>query len=223
MRQIFMQYLMLALPVIGWYHFYATIETLSVSVILISVACEYLRCILHFVLRLRYDRKSTLRNLAIRDHCYQSRWQCQFIATASLNHHWFFSIQATTISDVLVDRATSLIYHIEDRPAEGGRSVLVESVQRQVFLCLFTHDHFSLRVHSLYCLPISNWSSRREIVPKDANIRTGVHEYGTAAAVVNDGIALYSNLTDNRVYKVDVRRGSTAEPVTPGMLFSSCR
>ncbi|KAF9072442.1 alpha/beta-hydrolase [Rhodocollybia butyracea] len=92
---------------------------------------------------------------------------------------------ANTTNDVLVDAVTSVVYHIEGRPAEEGRCVLVET------------------------------KTGREIVSKDVNVRTGVHEYGSAAALVHDGIAYYSNISDNRVYKVDVKEGSQAEPVTP--------
>lgn len=54
-------------------------------------------------------------------------------------------------------------------------------------------------------------------------MRTGVHEYGSASAIVHDGIAYYSNIIDNRVYKVNVKDGSPAEPITPGMLFTLSR
>ncbi|KAF8829930.1 hypothetical protein HHX47_DHR2000250 [Lentinula edodes] len=97
---------------------------------------------------------------------------------------------STTRDDVIVDPVTSIIYHLESRPAEKGRCVLVES------------------------------ETGREIVGKDVNVRTGVHEYGSASAIVHDGIAYYSNIIDNRVYKVNVKDGSPAEPITPGMLFT---
>ncbi|KAJ3872065.1 alpha/beta-hydrolase [Lentinula edodes] len=92
---------------------------------------------------------------------------------------------STTRDDVIVDPVTSIIYHLESRPAEKGRCVLVES------------------------------ETGREIVGKDVNVRTGVHEYGSASAIVHDGIAYYSNIIDNRVYKVNVKDGSPAEPITP--------
>ncbi|KAJ4490705.1 Alpha/Beta hydrolase protein [Lentinula aciculospora] len=92
---------------------------------------------------------------------------------------------SSSTNDVIVDAATSVIYHLEGRPAEKGRCVLVQS------------------------------ETGREIVGKDVNVRTGVHEYGSAAALVHDGIAYYSNIVDNRMYKVDVKDGSQAEPITP--------
>ncbi|KIK54757.1 hypothetical protein GYMLUDRAFT_48458 [Collybiopsis luxurians FD-317 M1] len=92
---------------------------------------------------------------------------------------------STSTDDVIVDAVTSVVYHLEGRPAEKGRCVLVESL------------------------------SGREIVPKDVNVRTGVHEYGSAAAIVHDGVAYYSNFADNRVYKISVKEGSQPEAVTP--------
>jgi hypothetical protein len=85
---------------------------------------------------------------------------------------------------------TSVIYHIEGRPAEKGRCVLVET------------------------------ETGREIVPKEINVRTGVHEYGSAAALVHNGIAYYSDFNDNRVYKVQVAEAGLPQPVTPGMAFA---
>ncbi|KAF9073509.1 alpha/beta-hydrolase [Rhodocollybia butyracea] len=92
---------------------------------------------------------------------------------------------ANAINDVLVDAVTLVVYHIEGRPAEKGRCVLVET------------------------------ETGREIVPKEINVRTGVHEYGSGAAFVHNGIAYYSDLNDNRMYKVDVKEASLPQPVTP--------
>ncbi|KAF8147783.1 hypothetical protein K438DRAFT_1910525 [Mycena galopus ATCC 62051] len=70
---------------------------------------------------------------------------------------WKSSITAQNITqgsvkltDVVVDRVTSTVYHVESRPSEGGRGVLVES------------------------------RSGRDLVGKPWNVRTGVHEYGVA-------------------------------------------
>ncbi|KAJ3842541.1 Alpha/Beta hydrolase protein [Lentinula raphanica] len=92
---------------------------------------------------------------------------------------------STSTDDVIIDAATTKIYHLEGRPSEKGRCVLVES------------------------------ETGREIVGKDVNVRTGVHEYGSGSAIVHDGIAYYSNISDNRVHKVSVKEGSQAEPITP--------
>ncbi|KAF8664837.1 hypothetical protein AX16_000678 [Volvariella volvacea WC 439] len=91
------------------------------------------------------------------------------------------------LTDVLVDSVTSKVYHIENRPSERGRAVLVET------------------------------ESGRDVVGKEANVRTGVQEYGGAAAIVYDGRAYYSNYTDGRVYQIHLSGNLTgeAEPVTP--------
>ncbi|KIK54773.1 hypothetical protein GYMLUDRAFT_264477 [Collybiopsis luxurians FD-317 M1] len=94
---------------------------------------------------------------------------------------------STSIDDIIVDAVTSVVYHLEGRPADKGRCVLVESL------------------------------TGCEIVPKDVNVRSGVHEYGGAAAIVHDGVAYYSNFADNRVYKIGVKEGSQPEAVTPGI------
>ncbi|KAF5378917.1 hypothetical protein D9757_008722 [Collybiopsis confluens] len=95
----------------------------------------------------------------------------------------------TSTDDVIVDNITSIVYHLEGRPSEKGRVTLVES------------------------------STGREIVPKDVNVRSGVHEYGGAAAIVHDGVAYYSNFGDNRLYKVGVKEGSLPEAITPKNKF----
>ncbi|KAF7361348.1 Peptidase-S9 domain-containing protein [Mycena sanguinolenta] len=89
------------------------------------------------------------------------------------------------LTDVVVDRATNITYHVESRPSESGRSVLVES------------------------------HSGRDIVGKQWNVRTGVHEYGGGPAIVHAGVAYFSHFTDGRVYAVDVEKGSEPRAVTP--------
>ncbi|KAI0072243.1 alpha/beta-hydrolase [Panus rudis PR-1116 ss-1] len=76
------------------------------------------------------------------------------------------------VENIIVDPITSTIYHIEKRPSEGGRSVLVKSEEGV------------------------------DVVEKGWNVRTGVHEMGGAAATVYDGTAYFSNFGDNRVYKL---------------------
>ncbi|KAJ6510522.1 Alpha/Beta hydrolase protein [Mycena sanguinolenta] len=89
------------------------------------------------------------------------------------------------LTDVVVDRATNKTYHVESRPSESGRSVLVES------------------------------HSGRDIVGKQWNVRTGVHEYGGAPAIVHAGVAYFSHFTDGRVYAVNVEQGSEPRAITP--------
>ncbi|KAF9554636.1 alpha/beta-hydrolase [Agrocybe pediades] len=93
---------------------------------------------------------------------------------------------ANSIADLLVDRSTSEVYHLESRPSEKGRNVLVHTV------------------------------SKRDIVGPGWNVRTGVQEYGGAAAIVSDGVAYFSNLDDGRVYRVEVgEKSSEPAAITP--------
>ncbi|KAF9493029.1 alpha/beta-hydrolase [Pleurotus eryngii] len=90
------------------------------------------------------------------------------------------------IAELLVDSITHTIYHVESRPAEDGRNVLVET------------------------------ETGRDLVGKEWNVRTGVHEYGGGAAIVYGNIAYFSHYVDGRVYSVDVKTdGATPEAVTP--------
>ncbi|KAJ7736732.1 Alpha/Beta hydrolase protein [Mycena maculata] len=89
------------------------------------------------------------------------------------------------LTDVVVDPVTAVVYHVESRPSEGGRCVLVES------------------------------HTGRDLVGKEFNCRTGVMEYGGAAAIVHAGCAYFSNFADGRVYSVDIKMGSEPRPVTP--------
>ncbi|KAJ6632595.1 alpha/beta-hydrolase [Mycena sp. CBHHK59/15] len=88
-------------------------------------------------------------------------------------------------TDILVDAITSVVYHLESRPSEGGRCVLVES------------------------------HTGRDLVGRNWNVRTAVMEYGGAPAVVHGGVAYFSNFEDGRVYAVDVKEGSEPHAVTP--------
>ncbi|KAG5641712.1 hypothetical protein DXG03_004399 [Asterophora parasitica] len=91
---------------------------------------------------------------------------------------------AISFADVLVDDITSEIYHIEARPSEAGRNTIV------------------------------NTKTGIELTPgKDWNVRTGVHEYGGAPAIVYNGYAYFSRFTDGRVYRV--KGGEEPEAVTP--------
>ena len=74
----------------------------------------------------------------------------------------------------MVDRVTSEVYHIESRPSEAGRNVLVRT------------------------------ASGQEIVGVGWNVRTTVQEYGGGAAIVHNNIAYFSNLSDGCVYQVKV-------------------
>ncbi len=71
---------------------------------------------------------------------------------------------------MLLDSVTNKIYHIERRPSEGGRAVIVDTIANK--------DVFG-----------SEW---------DATTR--VHEYGGGAAIVHDGTTYFSHSPDGRVY-----------------------
>lgn len=78
------------------------------------------------------------------------------------------------------------VYWIEQRPAEGGRNVIVRR----------TPD-----------------GRRQDMTPPPFNARTRVHEYGGGAYVVTDGRIYYSNFSDQRLYCQ--APGSAPAPVTP--------
>ena len=71
-----------------------------------------------------------------------------------------------------MDRVTSQVYHVEGRPSEGGRSVLVHT------------------------------ESGSDVVGPTWNVRTTVHEYGGTPALVHNGVVYFSHLVDGRVYRV---------------------
>ena len=78
------------------------------------------------------------------------------------------------------------IYWLENRPTEGGRSVIVRHAPD---------------------------GSRVDITPPDFNTRTRVHEYGGGAYTVHAGIVFFCNDADQRVYRLDP--GSAPIPLTP--------
>ncbi|GBE85623.1 alpha/beta-hydrolase [Sparassis latifolia] len=87
------------------------------------------------------------------------------------------------VEEVIVDPVTSTIYHIEARPSEKGRNVLVET------------------------------EKSRDVVGREWDVRTRVHEYGGAPAIAHNGIIYFSSVNDNRVYQV--QDGKEPEAVTP--------
>jgi len=78
------------------------------------------------------------------------------------------------------------IYWIEQRPNEGGRLVLVRR----------TPDGGTV-----------------DLTPQPYNVRTRVHEYGGGAYTVSDGVVIFSNFSDQRLYRLD--GGGAPRPVTP--------
>ncbi len=78
------------------------------------------------------------------------------------------------------------IYWLEGRPREQGRNVLVR--------------------HRPGGTPL-------EVMPKEFNVRTRVHEYGGGAAVVRDDVAYFSHMADQRLYRC--APGTAPVPLTP--------
>jgi len=84
-----------------------------------------------------------------------------------------------TLSQVVIDQKD--IYWIEGRPTEGGRNTIVRRDKQGVVTDVIDSSH---------------------------NARTRVHEYGGGSYVVSDGIIIYSNFLDQRLY----RQGKTGKP-----------
>lgn len=83
---------------------------------------------------------------------------------------------------VFVDGET--IYWLESRPNEGGRSVLMRLEDNG---------------HSV------------DVIPKEYNVRTRVHEYGGGAFTVDRGTIYFVNFGDQRVYR---KEGDSIIPLT---------
>lgn len=84
-----------------------------------------------------------------------------------------------SLSQVVIDQED--IYWIEGRPTEGGRNTIVRRDKQGVVTDVIDSSH---------------------------NARTRVHEYGGGSYVVSDGIIIYSNFLDQRLY----RQGKTGRP-----------
>ncbi|OCH85384.1 alpha/beta-hydrolase [Obba rivulosa] len=79
---------------------------------------------------------------------------------------------AAGVDETFVDPITSVIYHIEKRPSEGGRNAIVVTEEN------------------------------RDLLGKDWNVRTEVHSYGGAPAIAYGGVVYFSHFKDSRVYMV---------------------
>src|SRR6185436_91361 len=58
-----------------------------------------------------------------------------------------------------------------------------------------------------------------DLLSRDFNARTRVHEYGGAAYAVHSGVLFFVNFSDQRIYRHDAQSGTraiTAEPAPPG-------
>ena len=98
-------------------------------------------------------------------------------------------------TDLIVQDSVSLgsiqmdgddVYWVEMRPQEGARNVIVR----------LTPD-----------------GEASDVTPEPYNVRTRVHEYGGLCFWVGDGVVLFSNFTDQRVYRQEAN--AQPEPITP--------
>ena len=78
------------------------------------------------------------------------------------------------------------IYWLEGRPNEKGRSTLVRL----------------------------QGDTRTELTPAPFDVRSRVHEYGGGSWVAADGIVIFSNGVDNRLYKITADQPDPT-PITP--------
>ncbi|HWV35883.1 MAG TPA: S9 family peptidase [Thermomicrobiales bacterium] len=57
-----------------------------------------------------------------------------------------------------------------------------------------------------------------ELTPAPFNVRSRVHEYGGGAWAAHNGLVIFSNYADNRLYRIDAA-GGDARPITPEGAF----
>ncbi|MEJ8853666.1 prolyl oligopeptidase family serine peptidase [Variovorax robiniae] len=100
--------------------------------------------------------------------------------------------ESITLVDVLLDGRD--VYWVESRPQEAGRHVLVRRAED---------------------------GSNVDVTPPPFSVRTRVHEYGGAAAIVVDGTACFSDFADQRLYRLD--QGGSAVPLTPAAADGAAR
>ncbi|KAH0838867.1 Alpha/Beta hydrolase protein [Lanmaoa asiatica] len=91
--------------------------------------------------------------------------------------------------DVLVDPITKAVYHLEERPKDNGRCVIVDT------------------------------NAKKDVLPSPYSARDSVHDYGGAPAIVYNDIIYFSNdskdpHTRNRIYALK-KGASVPEAVTP--------
>lgn len=97
---------------------------------------------------------------------------------------------ADTVADIVrfsdLQYDDGSLYWLESRPSEGGRAALVRR----------TGDGMI-----------------EDVLPDAANVRTMAHEYGGAPYLVDSGGLVYSELTDQRLYRV--APDGSSSPLTP--------
>jgi dipeptidyl aminopeptidase/acylaminoacyl peptidase len=100
--------------------------------------------------------------------------------------------QSTPLSEVRIDG--DYVYWLEGRPQERGRGVIVRAGAD---------------------------GTAADVTPAGFNVRTRVHEYGGAAWLVHDGVCIFSNFADQRLYRQPVG-AAEPEPLTPEPSDRAC-
>ena len=102
--------------------------------------------------------------------------------------------ESLNISDIHIDGDD--IYWIEKRDDEDGRNVIIKK---------------------------DNNGNVTDVIPNKFNAKTNVHEYGGGAFSVSNGIVVFSNYPDNRLYKLS-GTDSIPDPITkkdPNMKYAN--
>ena len=101
---------------------------------------------------------------------------------------------STITADLVAEDAINLaeprldggdLYWLEGRPSEGGRQVIVRQTSR---------------------------GGEIDVLPEGFDARTRVHEYGGGSYLVHDGVVWFTNLEDQRLYRID---GGDPAAITP--------
>jgi len=92
-------------------------------------------------------------------------------------------VDIVSFSDLQCDGGA--LYWLESRPSEGGRAALVRRTER---------------------------GTDEEVLPDTVNVRTMAHEYGGGAYRVDSGDLVYSEFSDQRLFRLDPN--GTAAPLT---------
>jgi dipeptidyl aminopeptidase/acylaminoacyl peptidase len=104
---------------------------------------------------------------------------------ARLDPRQIYSQPPAPLYPALIDRQ---LYYLEQRAAEGGRSVLVRQQ-----------------------LDGASAGIKHTLTPDGFNIRSRVHEYGGKAFLIADGYAWFNNDSDSRIYKQKLSPDSVPE------------
>jgi dipeptidyl aminopeptidase/acylaminoacyl peptidase len=104
---------------------------------------------------------------------------------------WASPISAEMVAEAGVRLSAPWLEHgvvwwLEGRAAEAGRTVLVR---------------------------LDPGARPFDVVPRDFNVRTSVHEYGGGSYCIHDGVAYASNFDDQRLHRID--SGGEPVPITP--------